>query len=119
MKSFLDFWHRCFDFTGTTSRRDFRKSLIWFFIVTGLVEILDMIVLSRVFGIPVSERKAGLVLTVYCIFGITALISMSVRRVRDTGCGGKNVWKFLIPIIGYARLLWCLFFEESAQDNQS
>jgi uncharacterized membrane protein YhaH (DUF805 family) len=65
------------------------------------------------FDATAEQASQGILFMIYACAGFVALISMSVRRLRDGGYLDRTVWKFFIPILGFARLMWCLYKEDS------
>jgi len=117
MIAYFRFWKHCFDFMGITSRKDYGKSVFLFILFGSQIRFLEMLFLEFTFDMPTELASHGLLFTIYGCLGTLALISMSVRRLRDGGYLDQSAWKFLIPILGFVRLMWCLFKEESRQEN--
>ena len=117
MRAYFRFWKDCLNFKGTTTRRDFWVSGILFNLFGVPINLTEALILTLKYGVPPEQATKGPVFMIYGCIGLVALISMSVRRLRDGGYLDKSAWKFLIPIIGFARLAWCLFFEKSALEE--
>lgn len=117
MGAYFRFWKQCFDFKNMTSRKDYRKSLFLFVVFGSLIRFLEILFLEFTFDMPTELASHGPLFTIYGCLGTIALISMSVRRLRDGGYLDQSAWKFLIPILGLIRLMWCLIKEESKQEN--
>ena len=117
MRAYFSFWRNFLNFKGTTNRRDFWVSGILFNLFGFPIRLSESLILTLKFDVPVEQATKGPVFTIYCCIGLIALISMSVRRLRDGGYLDKSAWEFLIPIVGFMRLAWCLFKEESATED--
>ena len=117
MGAYFRFWKFCFNFQGTTSRRDFWVSGILFNFFGTIIKITEMLILTLKYDVPAEQAAQGPIFMLYGCLGLVAYISMCVRRLRDGGYLDKTAWKFLIPIIGFARLAWCLFIEKTASET--
>ena len=113
MVAYFRFWKHCFDFRGLTSRRDYCTSVFSFVLFGSLIRFLEMIFLLFVFDATAQQASQGFLFTIYACAGFVALLSMSVRRLRDGGYLDRTAWKFFIPILGLIRLMWCLYKEDS------
>ena len=113
MGAYFRFWKHCFDFRGLTSRRDYCTSVIYFLLCGNFIRFLEMIFLLFVFDVAAQQASQGFLFTIYACAGFLALLSMSVRRLRDGGYLDRTAWKFFIPILGLIRLMWCLYKEDS------
>ncbi len=117
MRAYFRFWKDCLNFKGTTSRRDFWVSGILFNVFGFPIHLTEALILTLKYDVPVEQASNGPIFMIYGCVGLIAFISMSVRRLRDGGYLNKTAWKFLIPIIGFARLAWCLYIEKSASES--
>ena len=117
MGAYFRFWKNFLSFKGTTNRRDFWVSGILFNFIGLPINLTEALILTLKYDVPAEQAVKGPIFTVYCCVGLIALISMSVRRLRDGGYLNKSAWKFLIPFVGFMRLAWCLFKEESATED--
>ena len=113
MVAYFSFWKHWFDFKGRTSRSDYCASVFFYVLFGSLIRFLEMIFLLFVFDATAQQASQGFLFTIYACAGFLALLSMSVRRLRDGGYLDRTAWKFFIPILGLIRLMWCLYKEDS------
>ena len=98
MGAYFRFWKHCFDFKGMTARKDYITSVILFLLFGNLIRFLEMGFLLFVFDVTSQQTSQGILFTIYACAGFLALVSMSVRRLRDGGYLDRTAWKFFIPI---------------------
>ncbi|MBQ7147016.1 MAG: DUF805 domain-containing protein [Lachnospiraceae bacterium] len=90
---YREFWTRVFDYKGTSSLRDY-----W--LPIGLHAVLLLFVLHRYL---VFREKGGSLLLFWIVLGFLFLtlppfVSLTVRRLRDTGLSG--IWALLLLFAG-------------------
>ena len=82
-------WTRAFDFQGRSTRGDY-----WWATLASTIIVLLLISLMAYTEIFVS------IYTLYVFAGLIPNLSLSIRRVRDTGKGWQWILINLIPLIG-------------------
>jgi uncharacterized membrane protein YhaH (DUF805 family) len=94
-----------FDFRGRLSRGGF-----WF--QTILVWILFAV--ANTFF---SHLLGNTLTLLFCLLAISALVSLSIRRLHDRNISGKWFLIILLPIVGAAWLFWQLAFRKGIVDK--
>ena len=97
MRSFMDMWIRIFDFKGTTTVRQYLLALLFDL-------ILGAVLVNGVFYL-LGENIALLVFIGYYLLSFLAIISMTIRRIRDTERSVFNIFWVFVPLIGVIVLL--------------
>jgi len=103
MNEFIIPYRRYVDFEGRSSRKEFWYFVLFYLIVSAVLTILDRTFFSSALG---TDGSAIDPLT--SIFGILSLIpniSVSVRRLHDTGRSGWWILLWLIPLVGWIPLV--------------
>jgi len=120
MGAYLEFWRRTFDFTGKTVRSRYWQAIglelilrLFFIFVVPLAVVFcsDLTAIEIYTAIQLVYNLYGL-----CFF--VALLSMTVRRLRDAGYSAKTLFWFLLPGIGAVALL-CRLCEASVPESNS
>lgn len=105
MKAYLDFWRRCFDYKGVSTRREF-----WlpFGIHVAIAAVIVMLILIETYEAGI----VALILAAYLILSAVPFISLSVRRLHDVGKSGW--WFFLWFALGIGTIFMIILaFRES------
>ncbi len=103
MNDFIIPYRRYVDFEGRSSRKEFWYFVLFYLIVSAVLTILDRTFFSSALG-----TDGSVIDPLTSIFGIVSLIpniSVSVRRLHDTGRSGWWVLLWLIPLVGWIPLL--------------
>jgi uncharacterized membrane protein YhaH (DUF805 family) len=103
MNDFIIPYRRYVDFEGRSSRKEFWYFVLFYLIVSAVLTILDRTFFSSALG-----TNGSAIDPLTSIFGIVSLIpnlSVSVRRLHDTGRSGWWVLLWLIPLVGWIPLL--------------
>lgn len=96
-------YRRYFDFQGRSDRKEFWLYVAFYLIVSAVLTVIDQTAFPNVLG---EDGQAVQPLT--AIFGLISLIpniSVSVRRLHDTGRSGWWYLLWFIPIVGWIILL--------------
>ncbi len=96
---------RYFDFEGRTSRATY-----WHCV---LINIIIGAIFSLLIKVPLVGMIAGIVDVVYGIFMIVPGITITVRRLNDTGKSWPYIFFALIPCVG-----WIIMLVFMLQDSQ-
>lgn len=115
--SYTRMWKQCFDYKGTASRREY---WIPFFIHVGIGVITASFAILAFVGVragfPASVNTIcallAIALTGYLIASIVPWISLTVRRLHDTGKSGW--WTFLLLAVGIGTVIILLFCSMAA-----
>jgi uncharacterized membrane protein YhaH (DUF805 family) len=78
-------WRRAFDFKGRSTRLD----LVAFYFFNMLALFLLVMIIA------ISKGNAETVIAIFQVTSIIPCLSLSIRRVRDTG---RSPWQVLIPV---------------------
>lgn len=101
-EAYLCFWKNYFNFSGRARRSEYWFAYIVSFIVAFLLVNLAKLLLAF------SEAAGSFMLFVYSLYLLALIIpsiSVSVRRLHDTGRSGVYIIFCLMPIIGIVLLL--------------
>lgn len=103
MKDFIIPYHRYVDFAGRSDRREFWYFVLFYLIVSAVLSVIDMTLFPNVMG-----QDGAALQPLASIFGLVSLIpniSVSVRRLHDTGRSGWWILLWFIPLLGWIPLL--------------
>ena len=110
MKDFLKAYTRYAEFEGRSDRKEFWYYVLFYVLVSAILQVID----ATIFGGQHTFASGGGWNGAYefqpltSIFGLASLIpsiSVSVRRLHDTGRSGWWVLLWLLPIVGWIILL--------------
>jgi uncharacterized membrane protein YhaH (DUF805 family) len=89
MEYFVTAWQRSFDYIGRSTRPEY-----WWFYLANLIVAVVLAVLSGV-----TDLFAKL-LNLYAIASVVPTLSLTVRRLRDSGKPWPWIFIGLVPLIG-------------------
>ncbi len=97
MNAYVNAFRRAFDFSGRSTRSEF-----WMFVLVGTVamvtaSLLDTLLLGRASGLSLASL-VGLV-------QLVPSISITIRRLHDTGRSGRWYLIAFVPLVGAIFLL--------------
>ena len=98
MISFFQLMKHCFDFKGKTSRGEYFMGLLSFVFIGGFLRICESLIWLFVFDFPPETASKT---SIFLVFGIIALYSLSCRRLRDAGYSERALKWITFPF-GYA-----------------
>ena len=112
LRTFTHMWQCIFDYKGTASRKEY---WIPFAIHAGIGMVAGLFAIIAIVGSQLGFPKAlsvicsglAILLTLYMIVSIVPWISLTVRRLHDTGKSGW--WTFLLLVVGIGTII-ILFF---------
>jgi len=100
-------------FTGRARRKEY-----WFFQLFNFIFALVATILDGVLGTTYAPLSFGFIYSLYCLFIILPNLSITVRRLHDTG----RCWGFillpLIPLVGSIWLLVLLCLDSNPEANK-
>lgn len=100
MDEFINAIKKAFDFKGRSRRKEyFMFMLIAFVMMAGMV-IIDAIMALQIIG------ELGLLTALFSLFLIAPTLSVTVRRLHDTGRSGRWVLLYLVPVAGWLALVF-------------
>ena len=94
---------RSLDFSGRSSRKEYRS----FFLIHFLI-VLALALVDGMTGTFDFEAGSGLLSGIYLLLGLLPVLAVSVRRLHDTGRSGWWVIIALLPLVGLAFLYFAL-----------
>jgi uncharacterized membrane protein YhaH (DUF805 family) len=103
MENFIIPYKRFADFGGRSDRKEFWYYVLFYVIVSAILSVIDSTFFAGAIG---SDGTSIDPLTT--IFGLLSLIpniSVSVRRLHDTGRSGWLFLLWFIPLVGWLLLL--------------
>lgn len=124
MKSYLDSWKRCFDYSGRTTRGQFWIASGMHFLASFLWLLLALFLsyfLGKQFQLEL-QQTAAIASRLGQLYGIGATlcsISMSTRRLRDAGYSPKSFFWLLVPLIGGIGFLYRLCAKSAPEPDAS
>jgi len=92
------------DFSGRATRTEY-----WMFYLTYIIAVVVASVIDSIIGLPVLTLILGLGLLI-------PSLSVTVRRLHDTGRSGWMIFISLVPLIGGLIVLFFLV-QDSREDN--
>ena len=98
-----EFYGRSFDFSGKTKRDDFWIVQITFIII-GLLLSIFCKTGNEAFGL--NNDIVLQISQIYFFISIIPLLSLDIRRLRDTGKEPEWILLYLVPIVGVLILLF-------------
>ena len=120
MGAYLECWHRAFDFSGRTCRSRYWQAIVWECVMRLL--FIFVVALTVVLCTDLTAQQIySAIQVVYNLYGLcffVAMLSMTVRRLRDAGHTAKALFWFLLPGIGAVALL-CRLCEASVPELNS
>lgn len=111
MKDFLKAYTRYAQFEGRSDRKEFWYYVLFYLIAGAVLSVLDSLFFGHtttVTGEDFYMQSRMSFQPLSAIFGLVSLIpsiSVSVRRLHDTGKSGWLYLLWLVPIIGWILLL--------------
>ena len=98
---------RYIDIEGRSSRTEF-----WMFVLTNIIFAVLAFFLDNLFNINFEKGRIGYgpIYILYALFSFVPGITISIRRLHDTGRSGLYFLISLIPIVGsiWLLILYCL-----------
>ncbi|MEZ4615064.1 MAG: DUF805 domain-containing protein [Caldilineaceae bacterium] len=95
MNWYLMAFQRTMDFSGRSRRKEFWMFFLFNFVISLLLAIVD-----RMMGTAAAESGVGILSGIYSLLVLLPSLSLSIRRLHDTGRSGWWILISLVPIIG-------------------
>lgn len=116
-RTFTHMWKHIFDYKGTASRKEY---WIPFAIHVGIGAVAGLFAILAIVGSRIGFAKAvnvictvlAIILTIYLIVSVVPWISLTVRRLHDTGKSGW--WTFLLLAVGIGTIILLFFCSMAA-----
>ena len=105
------------DFQGRASRSQF-----WWYILFAIIFYWVAILLDRILGTPTFSIRnceyAGVISGLYWLALLIPSLTVSVRRLHDTGRSAWNLLWYLLPVIGSIILIIFYVFDSEPGVNK-
>lgn len=99
MEEFIGAIKKAFDFKGRSRRKEFFMFMLMSFVIMAGMVIIDAIMALQLLG------EFGILSTLFGLFLIVPALSVTVRRLHDTGRSGRWALLYLLPIAGWLVLI--------------
>ena len=100
-------------FTGRARRKEY-----WFYVLWYLIISIGLAIVDNIIGTYSAKAGIGLLGGIYALALLIPGISVTVRRLHDTGRTGWWLLIILIPLIGAIVLLVFMFLDSQPGDNE-
>lgn len=100
-------------FSGRARRKEY-----WFFVLWYVIISIGLAILDNIIGTYSAKAGIGLLGGIYALALLIPSISVSVRRLHDTGRTGWWLLIILIPLIGAIVLLVFMFLDSQPGENE-
>ena len=109
MKYFAEMFKRTFDFYGKSNLRQYWMAVLMYIVFGFFVELISMFFVMD-FNLMMQVFTA--LLGLYELILFLPMLSLTIRRLHDTGRSGYWILLALLPIVG-SLLLLCLLCQKS------
>ena len=107
------------DFHGRASRSEYWYYVLYYFLLSLVVALLDISVVNPMLGTtPEQAAQGGLLQMIYGLALFLPSLAIGVRRLHDIGRSGWWLLLSFIPIIGFLVLLYWFVQDSEPGDNQ-
>ena len=100
-------------FSGRARRKEY-----WFYVLWYLIISIGLAIVDNIIGTYSAKAGIGLLGGIYALALLIPGISVTVRRLHDTGRTGWWLLIILIPLIGAIVLLVFMFLDSQPGDNE-
>lgn len=100
-------------FSGRARRKEY-----WFFVLFNIIFSIVFTVVDGVTGTLDPTLGMGLLSLLYSLAVLIPSLSVTVRRLHDTGRSGWWFFIILIPLLGAIILLVFMFLDSKPEENQ-
>lgn len=111
MEYFVEAFRNFANFSGRT-----RRAAYWYFFLFNLITLTLLTFVDTTLGL--SSKGYGVLTVLYLLVAIVPSLSLTVRRLHDTGRSGWCILYGLIPIIGNIVLLVFYLQDSQGYSNQ-
>lgn len=113
MNWFISVLKRPIEFHGRARRKEY-----WYFFACSLLITVLLSVIDNVLGWYSESEEIGVLSGIFSLLVILPSLSVTVRRLHDTGRSGWWVLLYLIPILGFLILLYFLVLDSNSFKNK-
>lgn len=111
MQDFVNAVKKSFDFKGRARRREF-----WMFMLIASVLAAGLIIIETLLGLQLAQ-DIGILSTIYALAIAAPTVSVTIRRLHDTGRSGWWSLLYLVPVIGWIALIAFTLFNSDLGAN--
>ena len=106
-------------FDGRATRSEYWYFILFYFIVSFIVILLDIFVVNPMLGAtPEQAQQGGLLQIILALALLIPSIAVGVRRLHDIGKSGWWILVGLVPIIGALVLIYFYVLDSQVGENQ-
>ena len=113
MNWYLEAFRRFGDFKGRSRRKEY-----WYFFLFNLLASWLFLFIDYILGTYSTESMIGLVNVAYSLVALIPGLSVSVRRLHDTGRTGWWMLINFIPVIGWIVFIVFMVFDSDPAANK-
>ena len=113
MNWYLEVLKKYFVFSGRARRKEY-----WYFVLFNLIISIVLGIIDGIIGTFSAETGIGLLGGIYSLAVLIPCISVSVRRLHDTGRTGWWLLIGLVPIIGAIVIIIFAVLDSQPDENQ-
>lgn len=111
MNWYLKVFNQYADFSGRARRKEY-----WMFVLFNMLFAFIAVIMDNILGLALPELGYGPIYGLYLLAVIIPGLSVTVRRLHDTG---KSGWMILISIIPILGTIWLFVLLVSEGDRGS
>ena len=111
MQDFVNAVKKSFDFKGRSRRREF-----WMFMLIASVLAAGLIIIETLLGLQLA-KDIGILSTIYALAIAAPTVSVTIRRLHDSGRSGWWSLLYLVPVIGWIALIAFTLFNSDLGAN--
>ena len=106
-------------FDGRATRSEYWYFILFYFIISFIVILLDILVVNPMLGAtPKQAQQGGLLQIILALALLIPSIAVGVRRLHDIGKSGWWILVGLVPIIGALLLIYFYVLDSQVGENQ-
>lgn len=111
MQDFVNAVKKSFDVKGRSRRREF-----WMFMLIAFVLAAGLIIIETLMGLQTAQG-IGILSAIYAFAIAAPAVSVTVRRLHDSGRSGWWSLLYLAPVVGWAALVSITLFNSDLGAN--
>ena len=113
MNWYLEAFKKYAVFQGRSGRKEY-----WFFVLFNIIVSMVLGYIDRLTGTFVADAGFGIFSAIYTLAVILPGISVSVRRLHDTGRSGWWFMITIVPILGFFVFLYFMVLDSDPAENK-
>lgn len=111
MQDFVNAIKKSFDFKGRSRRREF-----WMFMLIASVLAGGLTIIETLLELQLAQ-DIGILSTIFALTIAAPTVSVTIRRLHDTGRSGWWSLLYLVPVIGWITLIAFTLFNSDLGAN--